>query len=426
MATTTVTELRPALRLYVGAVLIAAVVAFGAAFVWRSPGVVDTTAFLLLAAFACAAQTRPLHLSSKLKIDVDDTATFAAALLFEPVHAMLLGGGAMLVSRIWSRREPWYGHAFNVAVAVLAIGASSAAYRAVAGTSFSSSKDITAALAAGIALYAARTALVDLFVAMHLRRDPRPHWQRLHRRASTQTLGLYVLGALAALLVEVEPLALVLLVLPVALIYVSLREVSRVRARTRAAIFELADLLDQRDPYTHGHSQRVAEYAERVARHMRLSPAQVDLVRESGRLHDLGKIGTPDEVLRKPTALAGHELVAMRAHPEYGARILSKLPDFWEGAALVAAHHERKDGRGYPRGLRGDEIPLEVAIIAVADAYDAMATDRPYRPALTWSEIQGELEAGGGTQWDAAVVNAFVEAIGPEAALKRPSVAVAG
>lgn len=419
------TDLRPALRLFVGAVLIVAVIAFGAAFALRGSDPVDATAFLFLAVFAFAAQIRPLHLSSKLKIDVDDTALFAAALLFDPIYAMALGSGAMVLSRLWSRREPWYGHAFNVAVVVLAIGASSAAYRGVAGASFADAKIVAAAIAAGVALYVVRTLLIDLVVSLHLRRDPRATWRRLHRRAIAQTLGLYVLGALAALLVEIEPWALVLLAMPVALIYVSLREVSRLRNRTRDAIFELADLLDRRDPYTHGHSQRVADYAERVARHMRLSPAQVDLVRESGRLHDLGKIGTPDEVLRKPSALAGHELVAMQAHAEYGARILSNLPDFWEGAALVAAHHERKDGHGYPRGLRGDEIPLEVAIIAVADAYDAMATARPYRPAMTWSEIRRELEAGGGTQWDASVVTAFLETMAPLSVVRPPSVAAA-
>ena len=420
------TDLRPALRLYVGAVLIAAVIAFGAAFALRGSDAVGATAFLFLAAFAFAAQMRPLHLSSKLKIDVDDTALFAAALLFDPFHAMALGGSAMLLSRLWSRREPWYGHAFNVAAVVLATGASSAAYHAVARASFEDAKIVTAGVAAGVVLYAVRTLLVDVVVSLHLRRDPRATWRRLHRRAIAQTLALYLLGALAALLVvEVDPWALALVATPVALIYVSLREVSRLRNRTRDAIFELADLLDRRDPYTHGHSQRVADYAERVALHMRLSQAQVDLVRESGRLHDLGKIGTPDEVLRKPSALAGHELVAMQAHAEYGARILSNLPDFWEGAALVAAHHERKDGRGYPRGLRGDEIPLEVAIIAVADAYDAMATARPYRPAMSWIEIRRELEAGGGTQWDASVVQAFLETMAPLSVVKPPIVAAA-
>jgi HD-GYP domain-containing protein (c-di-GMP phosphodiesterase class II) len=419
-------ELRLPLRLYLLAVTWIAVLGFTVAWSLRAPGAPDAASFLLLALFAVAAQAWPLHLSSKLKINVDDTAIFAAALLFEPAWAMLLGGGAMLVSRAWARQEPWYGHVFNSAVVVLSVGASSALYRLVAGSGLATSMDALAAAVAGIALYAVRTTLVDLVVALHLRRDPRPHSMRLHRRAVTQTLALYALGALAAVVVDAQPWALVLFAIPVALIYLSLKQVSRMREQTRAAIFELADLLDARDPYTHGHSQRVAEYADRVARHMRLSPAQVELVRESGRLHDLGKIGTPIEVLHKPAALAGHELVAMRAHPEYGARILANLPDFWEGAALVVAHHERPDGRGYPRGLRGDEIPLEVAIVAVADAYDAMATDRPYRPSLNWSEIRAEFERGRGTQWDAVVVDAFVEVMAPLRAVPRPGVAAAG
>lgn len=419
-------ELRLPLRLYLLAVTGIAVVGFTVAWSLRASATPNPEAFVLLALFTIVAQVRPLHLSSKLKIDVDDMATFAAALLFEPAWAMLLAGGAMLVSRAWARHELWYGHVFNIAALVLAVGASSALYRLVAGSGFATSMDAIAAAIAGIALYTVRTTLVDLVVALHLRRDPRPHSWRLHGRAITQMLALYVLGALAALVVDAQPWALLLFAVPVGLIHLSLSEVSRIRAQTRRAIFELADLLDARDPYTHGHSQRVAEYAERVARHMRLPPAQVELVRESGRLHDLGKIGTPVDVLHKPAALAGHELVAMRAHPEYGARILAKLPDFWEGAAMVAAHHERRDGRGYPRGLRGDEIPLEVAIVAVADAYDAMSTDRPYRPPLNWSEIRAELERGRGSQWDAGVVDAFVEVMAPMRAVPRPGISAAG
>lgn len=419
-------ELRLALRLYLLVVCSMAALSFAAAWSFLEPGTPNAGAFAMLAVFAVVAQARPLHLSSKLKIDVDDTAMFAAALLFDPAWAMLLAGGAMLVSRAWARQELWYGHAFNIAAVILAIGTSSALYRTIAGGGLATSIDPLAVAAAGVSLYAVRTTLVDLVVAIHLRRDPRPHSWRLHRRAVTQMLVLYLLGPLAALVVDAQPWALPLFAIPVALIHLSLSQVSRLREQTRAAIFELADLLDARDPYTHGHSLRVADYADRVARHMRLSQAQVELVRESGRLHDLGKIGTPPEVLHKPTALAGHELVAMRAHPEYGARILSKLPDFWEGAALVVAHHERRDGRGYPRGLRGDEIPLEVAIVAVADAYDAMATDRPYRPALNWSEIRTELERGRGTQWDAAVVDAFVEVMAPMRVVPRPGVAAVG
>jgi putative nucleotidyltransferase with HDIG domain len=419
-------ELRSALRFYLLVVCSIAVLCFAGAWAFVTPGTPAAGAFAILLVFAVIAQARPLHLSSKLKIDVDDTAMFAAALLFEPAWAMLLAGVAMLASRLWVRQEPWYAHVFNTATVVLAVGISSALYRAIAGDGVATSLDPLAAVASGIALYAVRTTLVDLVVAIHLRRDPRPHSWRLHRRTMTQMLVLYTLGPLAALIVDTQPWALPLFAIPVALIQLSLSQVSRLREQTRTAIFELADLLDARDPYTHGHSQRVADYAERVAHHMRLSQAQVELVRESGRLHDLGKIGTPTDVLHKPTALAGHELVAMRAHPEYGARILSKLPEFWEGAALVGAHHERRDGSGYPRGLRGDEIPLEVAIVAVADAYDAMATDRPYRPALNWFEIRAELENGRGTQWDATVVDAFVDVMTPMRAAPLPGVSAVG
>lgn len=407
-------ELRPALRAYLLGVSALAATALTIGWVLGVPAA-DPIAALLLGGFAWAAQMRPLHLSSKLKIDVDDAPAFAIALVFDPAYAMLVAGVAMICSRIATRREPWYGHLFNVAVSVLAAGAASLTYRRFAGAGFTETDDLVAAVASALVLYAVRTALVDAVVALHLRRDPRHHWWRLHSRGLSQVVALYLLGGLAALLVEVQPWTLLLLILPVGLIHLSLSEVSRLRARTRAAIFEMADLLDQRDPYTHGHSQRVAEYAERVARHLQLPQSQTDLIRESARLHDLGKIGTPDSVLHKPASLAGHEVVAMQAHAEYGARILEKLPDFWEGAALVAAHHERNDGQGYPRGLRGHEIPLEVAIIAVADAYDAMATDRPYRMALTWPDILSELQGGRGSQWDAVAVDAFIEAMGPAA-----------
>ena len=417
-------ELRPALRLYLVAVLVAAGLAVLGAWLHRATASPHALALAVLVAFAAIAQARPLHLSPKMKIGVDDMPMFAMALLFEPAYAGVGAAVAMLGSRL-GRPDPWYGHAFNVASAMLAVMAGSAAYRALAPAGFAQAPEAAAAAAAaaGAALYAVRTGLVDLVVALQLRRDPRANWLRLHARGLTQTLALYALGVLAALVVATQPLALILFVVPVGLLYGSLREIARLRARTRAAIFDLADLLDRRDSYTHGHSERVAAYAERVARHMGLPPAQVELVSEAGRLHDLGKIGTSDEVLRKPAALAGHELVAMRAHPEYGARILAQLPDFWEGAALVASHHERYDGSGYPRGLRGAEIPLEVAIIAVADAYDAMSTARPYRPALSWTDIQAELERGRGSQWDARVVDAFLEAVGNAAQPATPALA---
>jgi putative nucleotidyltransferase with HDIG domain len=187
-----------------------------------------------------------------------------------------------------------------------------------------------------------------------------------------------------------------------------------VREQTRAAILELADLIDLRDPYTHGHSQRVAALAERLARRLKLQNAQVELIRDAARVHDVGKIGTNDLVLLKPGPLDADEQAEMRRHVEIGHRLLRHLPEFWEGAELVLAHHERHDGKGYPRGLQGDELPVEVSIISVADTYDAMTSDRPYRKGTGWEQVRAELLRCRGAQWREIAVDAFIAMIEDE------------
>jgi putative nucleotidyltransferase with HDIG domain len=169
----------------------------------------------------------------------------------------------------------------------------------------------------------------------------------------------------------------------------------------------LAETLDLRDVGTARHSQTVGRYAEGIARALGLPNDRVERIRAAGVLHDIGKLGVADAVLKKPGALTDEEWVEMRRHPELGARILdhANLRDI---SGWVLAHHERIDGRGYPYGLAGDEIPLEARILAVADAYEAMTADRAYRAALGHDAAQGELRAGSGTQFDSAAVEAFL------------------
>lgn len=201
----------------------------------------------------------------------------------------------------------------------------------------------------------------------------------------------------------------------------ALQDSGRLRERTQRAILELADIVDARDPYTRGHSQRTAVLAERLARRMHLDPSQVELVTLAARVHDIGKIGTDDHVLLKPAPLDDVERAEMQRHSEIGATLLAQLPEFWEGASVVLAHHERPDGRGYPRGLRGAELPLEAAVVAVADAYDAMTNDRPYRKGMPWARAKAEFLQHRGAQWDARVVDAFVEMIDEEQSHARPA-----
>ena len=178
-------------------------------------------------------------------------------------------------------------------------------------------------------------------------------------------------------------------------------------AEQLAAAMLLAETLDMRDVGTARHSQTVGRYAEEIARQLSLPEMHVERIRAAGVLHDIGKLGVADAVLKKPGRLTDEEWAEMRRHPELGARILdhANLRDI---SAWVLAHHERIDGRGYPHGLAGDVIPLEARILAVADAYEAMTADRAYRAALGHDAAQQELRDGSGTQFDPEVVEAFL------------------
>jgi putative nucleotidyltransferase with HDIG domain len=169
----------------------------------------------------------------------------------------------------------------------------------------------------------------------------------------------------------------------------------------------LVATLDARDRYTAGHSAAVAIYARDIAERMGLSDRDQQLAHLCGLVHDIGKVGLPPGLLEKPGPLTLDERRQMEAHPEIGARILSNVEDYAEIAAIVRHHHERVDGAGYPDNLHGDEIPLLSRIIAVADAYDAMTSDRPYRDAMSSRVARLRLAQAVESQFDTSVVAAF-------------------
>ncbi|RIK83405.1 MAG: HD-GYP domain-containing protein [Planctomycetota bacterium] len=169
----------------------------------------------------------------------------------------------------------------------------------------------------------------------------------------------------------------------------------------------LTSAIDAKDPYTCGHSDRVARVAERIAKHLGLDPRTLNTIYLSGLLHDIGKIGINDDVLRKPGPLTPAEFEHIKTHPELGYKILVDLNELDEVLPVVLHHHENWDGKGYPHGLVGEDTPLLARIVAVADAFDAMGSDRPYRPGMPDEKVDAILRAGAGKQWDAKVIEAF-------------------
>lgn len=170
----------------------------------------------------------------------------------------------------------------------------------------------------------------------------------------------------------------------------------------------LTSSVDAKDPYTRGHSERVAHLAARLAGAMGWDEARVERVRLAGLLHDVGKIGVPERVLRKPGRLSDEEFAEIRRHPEVGHRILRDVPGLEDVLGGVLSHHERWDGRGYPHGLAGEEIPVVARMLGLADTFDAMSSNRAYRPGLPRERVLGEIARCAGTQFDPTLAPVFV------------------
>jgi HD-GYP domain-containing protein (c-di-GMP phosphodiesterase class II) len=172
----------------------------------------------------------------------------------------------------------------------------------------------------------------------------------------------------------------------------------------------LANAIDEKDPYTRGHSERVAFYSMLMARHLGMSPEEVERVHLSGIIHDVGKIGIEDKILRKPAALTEEEYEIMKQHPRKGEHILAAVPMLKKMAGAGLMHHENWDGSGYPDGLKAEQIPLLGRIVSVADAFDAMTTDRPYSKAMTFEAALARLRFLAGKKFDPECVTAIEKA----------------
>jgi putative nucleotidyltransferase with HDIG domain len=410
-----VSETERRVRAYAG-LLIVLSLASGLSLVWAGYGLENPWAVGALCLAAVLAQRGQVDLSGTMKVSISLFPILLSAVLFGPVAAMLVSVSSML------------GEEARPLTRWILYASSRSLTGAVAGLIAINLTDTTLpSILAASAAAAVCTQLLDVAfaaIAFMLRGHggPLPVIRALGRLSFT-SLPLYVPGvALLALGYQaVSPWILPLFLAPA---LAAQRSFVLYQAERKLA-GDLADLnkhleranlsfatalvatLDARDRYTAGHSAAVAIYAADIAERMELSTEQKQLAHLCGLVHDIGKIGLPAGLLEKPGALTLDERRQMEEHPGIGERILTNVDDYSEIAQIVRHHHERIDGQGYPDGLAGDEIPLISRIISVADAYNAMTSDRPYRDAMPSRVARMRLAQAVETQFDTTVVAAF-------------------
>jgi putative nucleotidyltransferase with HDIG domain len=269
-------------------------------------------------------------------------------------------------------------------------------------------------IAAAITMYTVNVFLVSTAAGLASNRNPVHVFLHTQRLVYVQFASLYLIGALAAFGAERWPWIPVLSIIPGVLVYHSLKQRVEMRRDGMRAMERMAYEVDRRDPYTFQHSQRVAIYAHAIARELRLTAAEIDVVSLAAKVHDIGKIRIPDSILLKPDRLTGEERRVMETHPRLGFDILKPFAEYAKVLDLVLSHHERYDGLGYPNGSIGKRLLLLAQVIPVADALDAMTTARAYRGARSWASAMDELRRGAGTQWNPRVVEAALAVLSQE------------
>jgi len=237
------------------------------------------------------------------------------------------------------------------------------------------------------------------------------HLKEILQARYVQILSLGILAILIALIYALSPWYMILMLSPLFIVQISLREHMKLQRQAHLAFEKIAKIVSSRDPYTGIHSEEVAELAVKLAKVLNLPEKEIARIETAARVHDLGKIAVPDAILLKPGPLTEEEWKVMKQHPVVSAEILSGLEIYKDCLDIIRHEHEHWDGSGYPDGLKGEEIPLGSRIIAVADVWHALLSDRPYRKAYTKEEARKIMQEMAGKTLDPKLVEVFLKIV---------------
>ncbi len=399
---------KPALKLY-----IAAIIAAGLAFlVWLVPPAlmqVPWLEVLFFVAFTMATEAMPVYLPREITVSVSFCVIYAVLLIHGPGVASLAAAmGALVGNRPGT---PWYRIAFNFAQLSLSAGIAGMVFLWAGGEvgHLKVLPHMLPILAGALSYFFVNSILIAIAAGLSQDLSPVDIWVSRIGSVVVNYLVLIPLGVLIAILFLRDGIAgVLLLVVPLALARFSFQQYVDMRNVYLDTIRAIAATVDAKDSYTRGHSERVRGHSVAIAKEMGLPEGEQEIIEYMALLHDTGKIGISEAILNKNCCLTEEEYKLVQEHPLIGAQIVSEIGRFKETSAIVRHHHEHYDGGGYPDGLAGEEIPLGARIITVADAYDAMTSERPYRGPRTNEEALAEIQANAGRQFDPEVVRAFM------------------
>jgi len=319
---------------------------------------------------------------------------------------------ASLFSEVFIQRRAPMKIAFNVPLLIMTVGAAGLAYHAFPPewTSLDSPRFLVPLTVCGIVYYSVNTFSISMVIGLRAGKNPLHIWKQNYMWTFFHIFAFLPLGAIIALVYSAYgPWSVLLFIIPLFLarytfkLYVEMKEA---HINTVAA---LTSAIDANDPFTHGHSYRVSRYALRLGHAMGLSTQDLEILEYGALLHDIGKIAIQHEILMKKEKLNDEDYVTLKRHPTIGADIVENLKFLKEAAVLVRYHHEQPNGRGYPEGLRDEEIPVGARIILVADAFDAMTSDRPYRKGMAVEKVIEQFDKFKGLQFDLQITQLMLK-----------------
>lgn len=378
----------------------------------------EVTAFAIL---GILAETFSLRIpGGTLGSSVAFVPFFASVALFEHPWPMLVAGITALVVDTLVRRKEAIRVFFNVAQFMLAVGLSGLVYHALGGQSGTQSYNVPILPFLGMVFtyFAVNTGTVSVAVALSNGVSARETWDRIVARYATWDLVASLLALLLVFVyVQLQIVGLVLVILPLFFVRHMYQMNVELEKKNEELLEVLVERIEASDPYTSGHSRRVAEFARILARELGHSVKAVDQVAKAALLHDVGKAYAEfATLLRKETRLTPEERIIMQSHPVRSADLVGRISDLRGPVQdAVRHHHENFDGTGYPDGLKGEQIPIGARIIMLADTLDAMTTDRPYRRALSFDRVVEEIRKYSGRQFDPHVANTMLRS----AAIRR-------